>query len=375
MTDRERYLETLLYGRPDRIPFMPGGPRESTLKRWRQDGLPEGTNWINEVFKAIGLQVPESTGPRPGVFIKHTMIPEFEEKVIEERENSLVVQDWKGNICEISNKFDVTYLRSARDFVTRSWIKCPVENRDDWESMKTRYNPDDPSRVPENMPELGKVLANRNHVVGVHVHGPFWQLREWLGFEGLCMMFLDDPDLVRDMIGFWADYITKLLLKVAPYADLDYFHISEDMAYKVKSMISPEMTREFLMPCYLQWRDIVRQYNIPIYDCDSDGFIAELIPIWIESGINVCDPIEVAAGNDINEFRRTFGTKMGYKGGVDKRAMAKGGQALRDEMARLEPVIKAGGYIPGCDHGIPFDVSWQNMIEYCDILARMTGWK
>jgi len=66
---------------------------------------------------------------------------------------------------------------------------------------------------------------------------------------------------------------------------------------------------------------------------------------------------------------------MGYKGGVDKRAMAKGGQVIRDEMARLEPVIKSGGYIPGCDHGIPSDVGWHQMLEYCDILARMTGWK
>lgn len=374
MTQRERYLETLLYGKPDRIPFMPGGPRESTLKRWRRDGLPEDANWDEEMRRIIGIE-PPTPPPGPRVYIKHTMIPEFEEKVIEEREDTWVVQDWKGNICEISKQFDVTYLRMARDFVTRSWIKCPVENWADWEQMKTRYSPDGPGRVPEDMPEIGKQLANREHVVGVHVHGPFWQLREWLGFEGLCMMFLDDPELVRDMIRFWADYVSALLMKVVPHIQLDYVHISEDMAYKVKSMISPAMTREFLMPCYLQWRDIVVQHNIPIYDCDSDGFIGELIPVWIESGINVCDPIEVAAGNDINEFSRTFGTKMGYKGGVDKRAMAKGGQTIRDEMARLEPVVRSGGYIPGCDHGIPSDVGWQEMIEFCDILARMTGWK
>lgn len=374
MTERERYLETLFFGKPDRIPFMPGGPRESTLKRWHRDGLPEGSNWESEMRKAIGIE-PAPSGPRPGVSIRHTMIPEFEEKVIEEREETWVVQDWKGNICEISKEFDVTYLRSARDFCTRSWIKCPVENRDDWEAMKTRYNPDEPGRVPENVAELGKQLENREHVVGVHIHGPFWQLREWMGFEGLCMMFLDDPELVRDMVRFWADYVSTLLMKVVPHVKLDYFHISEDMAYKIKSMISPAMVREFLMPCYLQWRDIVRGYGIPIYDCDSDGYIGELIPIWIEAGINVADPVEVAAGNDINEYRRLYGTRMAYRGGVDKRAMAKGGQAIRDEMARLEPVVKSGGYIPGCDHGIPSDVGWNEMLEFCDILARMTGWK
>ena len=58
---------------------------------------------------------------------------------------------------------------------------------------------------------------------------------------------------------------------------------------------------------------------------DSDGYIAHLIPIWIEAGINVCDPIEVAAGNDIVAFREQFGRQMAYIGGIDKRAMADGG--------------------------------------------------
>ncbi|MCL2772689.1 MAG: hypothetical protein FWD71_04995 [Oscillospiraceae bacterium] len=46
---------------------------------------------------------------------------------------------------------------------------------------------------------------------------------------------------------------------------------------------------------------------------DSDGYIAELIPIWIEAGINVCDPIEVAAHNDIVLYRNTYGEKMRIK--------------------------------------------------------------
>ena len=58
-------------------------------------------------------------------------IPQFEE-VIEHRPalagstapGSLIVQDWKGNICEISDEFDVTYLRNAVDFVTRKWLKA-----------------------------------------------------------------------------------------------------------------------------------------------------------------------------------------------------------------------------------------------------------
>jgi uroporphyrinogen decarboxylase len=107
---------------------------------------------------------------------------------------------------------------------------------------------------------------------------------------------------------------------------------------------------------------------------DSDGFVGELIPIWIEAGLNACCPIEVAAGNDLPAFRREFGNRMAYSGGVDKRAMAKGGRVIEAEIKRLEPVIRGGGYIPSCDHGIPPDVSWPNFVHYVKLLAAATGW-
>jgi hypothetical protein len=65
---------------------------------------------------------------------------------------------------------------------------------------------------------------------------------------------------------------------------------------------------------------------------------------------------------------------MGYRGGVDKRCMAKGGKIIEAEMARLEPVIRDGGYIPGCDHGVPSDISWNDFLHYMKLLAKTTGW-
>lgn len=373
MTDRERYLQSLLFGKPDRIPFQPGGPRESTLKHWHATGLPEGVDWQRHTWEQIGIEPPSTGGS--GVFLHHQMIPQFEEKVIEEKQDSLIVQDWKGNICEISRRYDVSYLRSARDFVTRKWIKCPVESWEDWEQMRTRYDASDPSRAPANLNELAEQLARRDHVVGVSVHGPFWQLREWLGFEALCTKFLDDPALIREMIAFWTDYMLALFDRLLPYVTLDYVVLAEDMAYKQKSMISPAMAREFLAPCYAAWVDAIRSSGCPIVDVDCDGCVAELIPVWIDAGVNVTSPMEVAAGNDINAFKAQFGTRIGFRGGIDKRAIAKGGQAIKQEMKRVEPAVRSGGYIPGCDHGVPSDVAWPQWLDYCDLLARMTGWK
>jgi uroporphyrinogen decarboxylase len=195
-----------------------------------------------------------------------------------------------------------------------------------------------------------------------------------VGFERLCELFLDDPDLVREMVGFWTEFVSRTLRRLLEARVLDVVYVNEDMAYKAHSMISPAMTREFLKPAWDRWVREFREASVPVVTLDSDGKVDELLPIWIESGFNCCYPIEVAAGNDLVEYRRRFGKRMAYIGGVDKRAIARGGAVLEEELARIEPVIRSGGYVPGCDHGVPPDISWPDFVRFSRLLAEMTGW-
>lgn len=375
MNERERSLAVQLFGNPDRISFSPGSGRESTRNNWYKQGLPEGTlgyDIIKEAYKQAGGTMELPT-PGPGFQLSSRMSPTYKAEVLEVKENSQIVRDWKGNVCEIGLEFDVSYLENAVDFVTRRWIKCPVESREDWLDMKKRYVAADESRIPEASHQF-RDFGERDFYSAISFNGPYWQLREWCGFEGLSMMFYDDPELVREMIEFWEEYVSALLDRVFEIHTPDEVHISEDMAYKGFSMLSPAMTRDFLLPTWRKWGEKIRSAGVPIYSMDSDGFIGELIPIWLDAGFNACDPIEVAAGNDINNFRKRFGHSMAYRGGVDKREMAKGGVHIEREMERLRPVIEDGGFIPSCDHGVPSDVSWPDFVHYGKLLAELTGW-
>ncbi len=385
MTDRERFIETLTFGNPDRIPFMPGhdAPRESTRKRWRNEGVPEDvTDFYGYAAQCIGVESPIPPHKRIDAGVDFRMIPQFEEKVLEEIPSDSqdgspgmkIVQDWKGNICKISGAYDPRYLREPIDFVTRSWIRCPVETREDWESMKTRYVLDTPGRFPADYRERTQILKNRDYPSGLTFPGPFWQLREWLGFENLCMLFLDDPAFVKDMINFWDRFVLELMSEIFKDFVPDFITINEDMAYKEKPMIGPLMCREFLLPSWRGWAELCREAGVPVIEVDSDGYVGDLIPVWLEAGLNCNCPQEVAAGNDLPAYNRTYRNRMAFRGGVDKRKIAEGGQALRDEIDRLRPAIDAGGYIPTCDHAIPPDVSWKNLLEYSRFLAQATGW-
>ncbi len=375
MTPRQRAVETLTFGHPDRVPLSPGWPRESTLAAWRRQGLPEGADFRAVLFDELGLVPDEPRQPEVSLGVDFTMLPRFEEKVLAHEQGHYVVQDWMGAIVEISDEYDYTYLREARDFVTRKWHKFPVESRADWERMKERYDPRDPQRFSADFAEQARVLRDRDYLYGVEINGPFWQLREWCGFEGLCLLMVEDPGLVQEMAEFWTEFVAAVLAPVLAQVQLDSVGIAEDMAYKAHAMISPEMTRRFVLPAYQRWVPAIKASGCPLVDMDSDGYIADLIPLWIEAGINVCCPIEVAAGNDIVDFRRRFGRQMAYHGGIDKRAIAAGGEVMRAEVLRVvPPLLEEGGFIPGCDHGVPPDISWPDYVAYSRLLAQVTGW-
>ena len=343
MTQRERFRETLLFGKPDKIPFSPGSPRESTLAAWHSQGLPEGKDYYDALLEILEIEL-EPKESEIALEVSFQMIPKFEEKVLEHKNGHYIVQDWMGAITEISDKYDYTYIRSAKDFVTRKWHKFPVENEKDWEKVRERFDPGTPGRFPEDFEDRCKKLKDRDYILSIGVAGPFWQLREWCGFENLCMFMVEKPDFVQEMIGFWSEFVPRTIGPILKNIEVDEVIISEDMAYKEHSMVSPEMVRKFLLPIWKRWVSQIKKGGCTVVNLDSDGYVGELIPLWIE-------------------------------GGIDKRAIARGGKVIEKEVMRVvPPLLKDGGFIPSCDHGVPPDISWPDFIEYSRLLAKLTGW-
>jgi uroporphyrinogen decarboxylase len=186
---------------------------------------------------------------------------------------------------------------------------------------------------------------------------------------------VDDPEFIDELAGFWQSFVSRLLDRLVTQVQLDSITVAEDMAFKAHSMISPAMTRRWVLPSYVQWAEQLKASGCPIFAVDSDGNIATLLPLWIEAGVNCARPMEVAAGNDTVAYRKKYGRQMAYTGGIDKRAIAAGGEVMRRAvMSVVPPLLEEGGYIPGCDHGVPADVSWPYFVEYARLLAELTGW-
>ncbi len=356
MTHRERFVRTMHYQPVDRIPIWDFGFWEQTLVEWRKQGMPEGVS--PDEFFGMDKQWH-------GVPVNLGMIPGFEEIIYQEDEETQLVRDSGGVLCR----------RSKQGTSIPTFVEFPVKGRADFEAMKERYNPDDPRRYPQDWPERVKQYRERDYALGIGAGGFFGWVRGWMGVENTCLCFHDDPQLMHDMMDFIADFVCRTIERALAEVEIDYASFWEDMAYNKTSLISPAMFREFMVPRYQKITRLLAAHGVDVNIVDCDGNIEELIPLWIGAGINCCAPVEVAAGNDIVQYRRRFGRAMAYRGGIDKRAIAKGGEVMRAEVMRVvPPLLEEGGYIPGCDHGVPPDISWPNFIEYSRLLAHLTGW-
>jgi len=289
--------------------------------------------------------------------------PPFEEKKIEDHGDWYIWQDWDGAI--------------RKDIKDRSTLPTlvggPVNNREDWERYKAeRLRPSLQGRLPSNWPQLVAEYQKRDYPLGLgQMHGFFGTPRYLMGVENLLMKYYDDPEMMKDMNNYLADFWIALFDGVLKEVDVDAVFIWEDMCYKGGPLISPEMFREFILPGYQKLTSFLRDHGVRIVLMDSDGDVWKLLPLWIEGGVTVVYPFEVAAGMDVVEVRKAF-PKLGIIGGLDKRAVAQGKEAIDRELeAKVPFMLQHGGYIPSIDHMVSLDVSFENFKYYREKLKQI----
>jgi uroporphyrinogen decarboxylase len=176
---------------------------------------------------------------------------------------------------------------------------------------------------------------------------------------------MTDRVWVDEMMDHLTDLTLAMIARAIPDASVDVVWWWEDMCYNKGPLMSPRMFREMLVPRYRKITGAMRKHGVSINVLDCDGRIHELVPGWLEAGINCMFPLE-AAHTDAYRLRAEFGDRILLFGGVDKRALIGGRDAIDREIARLMPLVEQGRYIPCVDHRVPPDVTFPNYLYYLE---------
>ena len=397
ITARERFLDICHFERLGdlyiRDSFWP-----ETLEEWVKQGAPKqivvvptmeeqfrGTPflydyfhfdprpyWLTEVISGIGgvaAHRPPELDSRIVLFwAQYTpIVPYYEPKIISEDERTVTFTSGDRQTLKV---FKDSPLKMPM------FLDWPVKDRASWNELKKRLDPNTPARWPsdwkayvQEMNKLGEDIP-----ISLEVGGFYGYLREWVGTERILYMFYDDPVLIEDMMEQMLYLETEVIKRVVKDIRVDMVTFWEDMCYKSGSLISPAMVRKFMMPRYKKITDLLRSNGVDIIFLDSDGNVEQLIPLWLESGINYIWPFEVAAGNDAVALRKKYGKDLIIGGAIDKRALIKGKEAIREEVISKVPfLLEQGGYFPTTDHGVPPDVTFENYCYYINLMREVAG--
>ena len=116
-----------------------------------------------------------------------------------------------------------------------------------------------------------------------------------------------DPDWIRDMANTFADLtiaLQEILFQEEGLPDGIWFY--EDMGFKQRPFMSPDMYRDIIQPAHKKTIDYAHSLGLKVI-MHSCGFIEPLLPHVVEAGIDCLQVIEVKAGMDLLRIKKNFG--------------------------------------------------------------------
>lgn len=365
MTNRQRVNAIMHYENYDAVPVVSFGYWRQTLQKWAAEGhisAEEAKNWADgnpadySIMSKLGFDFNWCGGAESDCFL----YPPFETEVVQELpDGSLIARDGNGLLTK--TKPGVTSIPAHAG--------TSLTGREAWEELYLPRLKYCASRV--NAEEIKRTLDEKRALdipAYVYMGSMFGKVRDMLGIEELAYLKDDDEDLYIEVVNTVDGLCYECAKAVFELGcEIDYVHFWEDICFKNGPLIRPAEFAGLCGPWYKKITGLANSHGVDIVSVDCDGLIDQLVPVWLENGVNTMFPIEVGTWNaSLAPWRAKYGRALRGVGGMDKRVFAADFKAVDAEIERLKPLIDAGGYIPCPDHRIAPDAKWDNVRYYCD---------
>jgi uroporphyrinogen decarboxylase len=191
-----------------------------------------------------------------------------------------------------------------------------------------------------------------------------------VGEEQSFLLPLTDPEFFRALVdralAFNVAFVDRMCAaaRLPGGRGIDFFRIGDDFGTQQSLVMSPAMWREFIAPGLKAMADAAKRHGAHYYQ-HSCGAVRELIPDFIDIGVDVLDPVQVtAAGMVPSELKNEFGDRLCFSGGVDEMHLLREGspgdvrRAVRELLDTMAP---GGGFFLGPTHNFQVDIPTENI--------------
>lgn len=340
---------------------------------------PDYTNLQNAAFNKTPRRLP---------LYEHIIVPEVMEQVLE-KELTPLYMDEKD---EYFNRYCAFYETMGYDTVSfegtitsilpgggalYAHADPVIKTRADFERYPWAQLPDlFFERYAADYDALARAMPNGMRAVGGPGNGVFECVQDLVGYEGLCYMLADDPALVAELFKAVGDANCEIWRRFLPrYGDAYcVLRFGDDLGFKSTTLLAPRDIREYILPQYKRFTDLVHSYKKPflLHCCGSifdvmDELINEVGIDAKHSNEDVIAPFW--------EWVDRYGERIGNFGGIDTDAVCSLDKpAMREYIAEVLARCEGrGGFAFGSGNSIPDYVPAERYMNMVEIVREHRG--
>ncbi|MEW5784401.1 MAG: uroporphyrinogen decarboxylase family protein [Bacillota bacterium] len=156
--------------------------------------------------------------------------------------------------------------------------------------------------------------------------------------------------------------------------NVDIIYYGDDMGMQSQPFMSPEMYRKYVKPYTKRWvhevKKLLPHVKVFYHTC---GSVYDLIPDFIECGIDILDPLQpLAYKMEPWRLRKEFGGRICFHGGIDIQRLINFGTPpeIKNRVKEILAIFEGCPYILSTAHVVETDAPPENLVAVYDAAAE-----
>jgi uroporphyrinogen decarboxylase len=377
LSSRERALTAISHQEPDRVPIIIGTSNTTgmKLKPYRALkqllGIDSEDRYIYD-WPELGTVLPDEKILQRLHSDARGVLDLYPQWVYERNrsrpEHSPFLDDWGTGQKEVSTDVWVPGIHPMKNAKTIE----EIENYP-WPDMNDLF------RVA-HVKEEARKLAEQNEYAIIGTPWLLFPLERAFAMQGMdtfLVNLMKRPDFAEALLKKIASLCKELMGRFLDAAgeNLDIIKIGDDIGMQNSLLMSPKVYRQILKPIHADYIAFIKQHTKAKVFFHTDGDVFDLIPDFIEIGVDILNPIQTSAGkmSNLPELKKQFGDSLTFCGAVDTHSILPMGtpQQVRDEVTRVvDTLAPGGGYMLASVHTIMNDVPPENILAMVDAIEE-----
>jgi len=181
------------------------------------------------------------------------------------------------------------------------------------------------------------------------------------GYEQLCLMVFDDPELVQEIFDAVGERLVRYYRDAVQYETVGAIWANDDWGFKTQTMLSPEDMRRFVIPWHARIAETAHAAGKPVimHSCGClDAVMDDIVNVIGHDGKHSYEdaikPVEEA-------YEALFG-RIAVIGGIDVDFVCRSSpeEVFARSRAMIERTADRGGYMLGTGNSVPEYVPDEN---------------